>query len=78
MGYQSLAGKQMQDVENLVRAGKIQAAIDACEECAREWYAEEVDCDQAGDYADGMRASRQGDEFKDRARELRALLAPEP
>ena len=57
--------------EELIADGKIDEAINLCEIIAGYYYGEESNCDQAGEYAEGMRASRNAAEWSSRARELK-------
>jgi hypothetical protein len=55
----------------LIADGKIEEAINLCEIIADYYYGEESNCDQAGEYAEGMRASRNAALWSSRARELK-------
>lgn len=67
----SLIREREKEAEALIAAGRIAEAIDACESIAGYYDAEETNCDQAGEYSDGMRASRSADEWRARSRELK-------
>ncbi len=61
--------------EELIADERIDEAIDLCEIIADYYYGEESSCDQAGEYAEGMRASRSAAEWSRRARELKQKKA---
>lgn len=62
---------QEASVDEFLAAGDIEQAINQCESIAGYYDSEEANCDQAGEYAEGMRASRKADYWRGRARELR-------
>jgi hypothetical protein len=55
----------------LIAGGKIEEAINLCEIIADYYYGEESNCDRAGEFAEGMRASRNAALWSGRARELK-------
>ena len=71
--------EQEKRAEELIAAGKIDEAINLCEIIAEYYSNEESNCDQAGEYAEGMRASRNANDWRSRARELKQRKeAPPP
>jgi hypothetical protein len=64
--------RERENVANeLIADGKIEEAINLCEIIGDYYYGEESNCDQAGEFAEGMRASRNAALWSDRARELK-------
>ena len=55
----------------LIADGRIDEAINLCEIIADYYYGEESNCDQSGEYAEGMRAGRNAAKWSSRARELK-------
>jgi hypothetical protein len=62
---------QERQAEELIAAGRSLEAADHCESIADYYSREEANCDEAGEFAEGMRASRSAEVWSARARELR-------
>jgi hypothetical protein len=63
---------QKKRIDELVASGRRDDAAALCLALAEYFDGEESNCDAAGEFADGMRASRQAQALRDRARELSA------
>jgi hypothetical protein len=72
LGVASLIFNLNRTVESeLIAAGRSLEADDHCESIADYYSREELNCDEAGEFAEGMRASRSAEVWSARARQLR-------
>ena len=75
MGVASLIFNLNRTVESeLIAAGPSLEAADHCESIADYYSRQEANCDEAGEFAEGMRASRSAEARSARARELRQKM----